>query len=112
MRKFWKREALQRWKLFFWKKQEIVVSDVRFPAERQLCRKLYEMKEKRNLSCFPVMTILLMSKLALGYKALICLKPVDKKVLNKVVQKAVEEYTAENGEKVCENREREEQKRF
>lgn len=51
-------------------------------------------------------------KAALGYKALdYLLKPVDKKVLNKVVQKAVEEYIAENGEKVCENREREEQEK-
>lgn len=100
--------------VFLKERPEIVVSDVRFPCGTscELCRKLYETERKTKFIMLSGYDDFAYVKAALGYKALdYLLKPVDKKVLNKVVQKAVEEYVAENGEKVCENREREEQEK-
>lgn len=89
-------------KIFLEKWPEIVISDVRFPngISCPLCQKLYDLQPRTRFIMLSGYQDFEYVKAALGYKAVdYLLKPVDKKVLNDTIRRAVSECVqAEKGE--------------
>lgn len=79
---------------------EIVISDVRFPngTSCELCQRLYELSPETKFIMLSGYNDFEFVKAALGYKAVdYLLKPVDKRVLNDTVRRAIQEYNQKEG---------------
>lgn len=78
---------------------EIVISDVRFPADDgcNLCRKIYQLEPRTKFIMLSGYDDFEYVRQSLSYRAIdYLLKPVEKSVLNQTIRKAWEEWKREN----------------